>query len=370
LEERARNEHEEQETFEPLAPATVGKILPGHGTREGTERFAAHFGEKSVAFYRSAQDLLVSSIGIGTYHGAMDHTTDAGYATALLAAMQAGVNVIDTSLNYRHQRSERAVAAAVHRFIESGGGKRDELVVCTKGGFLVPGAITDGTIGADDVVGGTHSMAPAFLADQIDRSRRNLDLETIDVYYLHNPETQLKFVPMSEFIKRIRAAFDRLERSVSDGSIQYYGTATWDGYRGGALYLPTLVEIAREIAGDKHRFRFLQLPLNLGMQEARMHSMGGASVLDSAVELGITVIASASLLQGRLSRDLPEQFARMMPTLETDAQRSIQFTRSTPGIASALVGMSRTAHVTENLAVAQTPPLTAAEFQRLCSTVF
>src|SRR5262249_564651 len=144
----------------------------------------------------------------------------------------------------------------------------------------------------------------------------------------------------------------------------------WDGYRGGALSLPALVEIAREIAGDKHHFRFVQLPLNLGMQEARMRPLEGASVLDVAVELGITVIASASLLQGRRSRDLPEEFARMMPAVDTDAQRSIQFTRSTPGIASALVGMSHTSHVAENLALAKIAPLTAVEYQHLCATIF
>jgi aryl-alcohol dehydrogenase-like predicted oxidoreductase len=370
LKERERQEREQSAKFDPIASTTTWDMVSGHATREGVERFAAHFGKESVAFYRAAQDVLISSVGIGTYRGAMDNETDAAYTEAVHAALQSGLNLIDTSLNYRHQRSERSVAAGVRLFIERSGGSRDEIVVCTKGGYLVPGAITAGTLSVDDVVGGMHSISPAFLADQLDRSRWNLGLETIDVYYLHNPETQLQFVEMPEFMNRIRAAFDRLERAVSDGFIRYYGTATWDGYRGGNLSLRALAEAARQIAGDNHHFRFVQLPFNLGMQEALRHPVeGGGCVLDLATELGITVVASASLLQARLSRDLPGEIARVMPGLDTDAQRAIQFTRSTPGIASALIGMREAAHVAENLGVAKIPPMTSAEYQRY-STVF
>ena len=70
--------------------------------------------------------------------------------------------------------------------------QRDEIVVSTKAGFLTPGAVPE-FLKPEDVVGGMHSMAPDFLADQIDRSRANLGVDTIDVFYLHNPETQLGF---------------------------------------------------------------------------------------------------------------------------------------------------------------------------------
>jgi aryl-alcohol dehydrogenase-like predicted oxidoreductase len=92
----------------------------------------------------------------------------------------------------------------------------------------------------------------------------------------------------------------------------------------------------------------------------------GRTVLELAAELEITVIASASLLQARLSRHLPAEIAQMLPGLTRDAQRAIQFARSTPGITSAVVGMADTAHVAENLAAANVPPLTPAEHQRFC----
>ena len=111
----------------------------------------------------------------------------------------------------------------------------------------------------------------------------------------------------------------------------------------GKLDLARLAEIAAEEAGAGHHFRFVQLPFNLGMVEAL--EAKPESVLDAAGRLGITVVASASLLQARLTRELPEAIGERLPGLRTDAQRAIQFTRSTPGITVALAGMSQAAHV-------------------------
>jgi aryl-alcohol dehydrogenase-like predicted oxidoreductase len=349
-------------------PANTVVLLPGYATARGVQRFAARCGSGTVDFFRPAQGCLLSSVGIGTYRGTGDPETDNAYAAAVRLALAGGINLVDTSLNYRQQRSERAVAMAIRSFLGMDGGERDEIVVCTKGGYLVPGAIPPGALATDDVVGGCHSLAPAFLTDQIERSRRNLGLETIDVYYLHNPEVQLRFVDNATFRSRLHATFEYLERSVADGLIRWYGTATWDGYLTGVLSLPQLVDIARTIAGARHHFRFVQLPFNMAMREAISGSVErGATFLDSAEELELTVIASASLWQGRLSRGLPPEIGRRFMGLSTDAQRAIQFTRSTPGITSALVGMSNAAHINENLAVAGVPPLTRLEFEVLQS---
>lgn len=350
-----------------LAPSTV---LAGRGTRSGTDRLASRSGKKAASFYRAAQEVFISTLGVGTYQGTLDSSDDTSYAATVHYALQRGINLIDTAINYRHQRSERAVAEGIRRFTEANFGSRDEVVVCTKGGFLVPGAVPTNCINADDVVEGTHCITPAFLIDQIRRSRLNLGLETIDVYYLHNPETQLKAIGTREFMDRISSAFECLERAASEGWIQYYGVATWNGFRGGMLSLQSLIDTACEIAGGNHHFRFVQLPFNLGMQEAGIASSKEVSVLASAINLGITVVASSSLLQGRLARDLPMHLARMLPELRTDAQRSIQFTRSSPGIASALVGMRSMAHLIENLAVSDVSPIPFSTYQRLSAEVF
>ncbi len=311
-------------------------------------------------FYRTAQGRRVSTLGLGTYLGGADDETDAHYADAVRAAVAGGINVIDTAINYRHQRSERSIGAALR------GLDRDSLLICTKAGFLTPGAIPESILNESDVVGRMHSMAPAFLADQIDRSLTNLGVDTIDVFYLHNPETQLGFVSRDEFHARIGAAFARLERLVADGKIRWYGTATWDGYRkAGSLDLNTLLEIATDQGGADHHFRFIQLPFNLGMVEAFVSQPGRQSVLEIAAGAGVTAIASATLMQASLASNMPEGVIERLPGLVTNAQRAIQFTRSTPGIAVALVGMSSAAHVAENLGVAEVAPATREEYMRL-----
>jgi aryl-alcohol dehydrogenase-like predicted oxidoreductase len=339
-------------------------VNTGHATADGTARYALRFSAfQSNCFYRSAGGLQVSSLGLGTYLGAADEATDQAYKAAIMAAARGGINFFDTAINYRHQRSERALGAALGQLFAEGGYRRDEVMVCSKAGFLTPGAVPEGLAPAD-IVGRMHSMAPEFLADQIDRSRANLDLETIDVFYLHNPETQLNFVAREEFDRRIEAAFARLEQLAGEGRIRYYGTATWDGYRAaGKLDLSRLLQIADGVAGRAHHFRFVQLPFNLGMVEAWAGKP--ESVLQTAERAAITVVASASLLQAQLTRDLPEALAERLPGLATDAQRAIQFARSTPGIAVALAGMKSTPHVEENLGVALRPPATREQFLSL-----
>ena len=232
-------------------------------TVEGTTRYIGRFPEfREALFYRGVFNLQVSSLGIGTYLGGDDEASDCAYTDALIAAGENGINFFDTAINYRHQRSERCVGAALKQL------QRDEIVVCTKAGFLTPGAVPK-SLRPEDVVARMHSMAPDFLADQIERSPSNLDTETIDVFYLHNPETQLGTVSRAEFDERIRG-HSRSSKSWWTGSkIRWYGAATWDGFRKkDALSLPRMAAIAAEVGGPEHHFRFIQLPFNLGMVEA------------------------------------------------------------------------------------------------------
>ena len=321
-----------------------------YATAEGTARYVqSHPDYLTAGFYRTVFDLKVSTLGIGTY---LDASVE-----SLLEAGQTGINFFDTAINYRNQQSERDIGKAIERL------QRDEIVVCTKAGFLTPGALP-ASLTSDDVVGGMHSMAPHFLEDQIDRSRANMGVDTLDVFYLHNPETQLGFRTRDDFEGRIRRAFARLEKLADQQKIRRYGVATWEGFRKTeALSLPRLAQIAREEGGDDHRFRFIQLPFNLGMVEAFVGRP--ENVLSAAAGLGIAVVASATLMQTQVLEHMPDAVRDLLPGLETNAQRAIQFTRSTPGIAVALVGMARPEHVRENLGVAQSPPVSPEEYLRL-----
>ena len=337
-----------------------------YATTEDTTRYIDRFPRyRDAAFYRTILGLEISSLGIGTYLGADDDAADRAYIEALIASGVGGINLFDTAINYRNQRSERCIGAALRQL------QRDETVVCTKAGFLTPGAVP-GFLKAEQVVGGIHSMDPDFLADQADRSRANLGVDTIDVFYLHNPETPLGFLSREEFDGRIRRAFGRLEQLVAQHKIRWYGAATWDGFRKGALSLPRLATLALEECGPQHHFRFIQLPFHLGMVEAFLVSSESAnsasdkpeSVLETASRLGIAVIASATLSQTQAIEHMPKSVAELLPGM-TNAQRAIQFTRSTPGIASALVGMGRREHVLENLGVAHVAPATHEQYLRL-----
>lgn len=365
--------------------------LPGSATAEGTAGYRERFKDKAAPnHFRNAQQLWLSSIGIGTYLGNPDGLTDDRYVESIVSAVQHGVNVIDTASNYRFQRSERAIGKALAELTNQGF-QRDELVICTKGGYLPfdgePPSdvrsyvqetfVTPGIAGFEDIAGGSHCMAPSYLQNQLDQSLRNMDLECVDVYYIHNPESQLGYVSRHEFESRLKKAFKLLEENRSAGKIQYYGVATWNGFRVAAHQqeshsLSAMVEAAREVGGEEHGFRFVQLPFNLAMPEALTfdnQDLGGEtlSFLEAAERWGITVVSSASIFQGRVAHGLPETVREPMGRLATDAQTAIQFVRSAPGITTALVGMSRTAHVVENLALIEIEPASMDQFMRLFS---
>src|SRR5665213_410504 len=364
--------------------------MPTFATPDGTKKYAARFagnGRAAAGHFREHQGLWLASIGIGTYLGEADAATDQAYTDAIVAAVESGVNVIDTAINYRLQRSERSVGAALAELARRGYA-RQELVLCSKGGFLTPDGdmpadateyfnreyVETGILREGDVAAGCHSVAPKFIADQLERSRRNLGVETVDVYYLHNPETQLSEVPREMFNTRVRAAFEFLESAVAAAKIHFYGLATWNAFRQGEneqdfLSLAAMESLGRDVAGLSHHFRFVQLPCNLGMTEALTRAnqeLDGARVpvVGSASKIGITLVASAAMLQGQLAKGLP-QFVKNALGMNTDAERAIQFVRSTPGIATALVGMSRVEHVRENLTLVGVPPASQEQFAKL-----
>src|SRR5229473_835743 len=387
---RAEDQRSGNESSTRTGPAAPRSVMSKSATKEGTTRYAQKFaGRAAEGHFREAQRLLLSSIGIGTYLGQPDAKTDQGYTMAAVTAVAGGINVIDAAINYRFQGSERSIGAAIQQ-LAAKGFEREEIVLCTKGGYLTPDGlmpadpneyffreyIQPGIFSAKDIAAGSHCMTPKFLKNQLGRSLKNLGVECVDVYYLHNPETQLSEVSQEEFLNRVREAFTFLESAVEAGEIQYYGMATWNGFRQDAhtrdaMQLGEITQTAQEIAGGRHHFRFVQLPFNLAMTEAL--TLGNQSVrghhrtvMEAAGELDITLIASASLLQGQVAKGLPGFVAEALG-LGNDAERALQFVRSSPGITTALVGMSRAEHVKANARLVGVAPATADDFSKLFS---
>jgi aryl-alcohol dehydrogenase-like predicted oxidoreductase len=370
-------------------------MIQGFATAEGTARYRDRFPRlRDAGHFRRPQavpgvgELWLSSIGLGTYLGEPTPQADAQYREAIATALRSGINLLDTAINYRHQRSERDIGAAVAELVASGELRRDEILVCTKGGFLafdgnMPADmrgyvmreyVQTGTLDPQQVAGGSHCMAPRYLSDQIERSRRNLGLETIDVFYVHNPESQLGDVSRPVFRDRLQAAFSMLEDTVKQNKIRYYGVATWNGLRlreeeRDYISLAALLEIARVAGGERHHFRFLQLPFNLGMTEAFARAnqqLDGQqmSTIKLAARAGLAVVGSATLHQGQLIRNLPD-FVRQGLGMSSDAANAIQFSRSAPGLTTSLIGMGSKHHVLANLEPAVHPPTPPEQWAKL-----
>ena len=111
-------------------------MIKGFATAEGTARERDRFSElRDSGHFRRAEwvpgagELWLSSLGLGTYLGEPDEATDRSYTEAIAAAVDGGINVLDAAINYRHQRSERNVGAALGQLVESGHTRRDEVVV-------------------------------------------------------------------------------------------------------------------------------------------------------------------------------------------------------------------------------------------------
>jgi aryl-alcohol dehydrogenase-like predicted oxidoreductase len=356
-------------------------------TKEASWAYRDAFGEEFArTYFRRFGPGVVSSVGVGTYLGDPTDAADDRYERAVREAIESGVSVVDTAVNYRAQRSERAVGRA----IEAADVDREALLVATKGGFVPfdgdrpddaaayvreewfdPGYASPG-----EMVRG-NCLAPRFLDRSLDRSLENLGLETVDCYYVHNPETQLEERDRGAVYDLLEDAFVRLEERREAGDLRYYGVATWECFRvpeGHPNYL-SLPEVVRRARAASDRagttatgFRAVQLPFNVHMadaftREAHPGPDGPQSALAFADGAGLSVFASAPLKQGELAREgaIPGEVAAKLSG-ETPAQRAINFARSAPGVTAALVGTGSPDHVPENVGAGRYEPLGADAF--------
>jgi hypothetical protein len=199
-------------------------------------------------------------------------------------------------------------------------------------------------------------MTPSYLQNQLDQSLRNMGVECVDVYYIHNPESQLGHVSESEFYNRLGSRLNvSRESPAGQAGVLWCGNVEWFSGRAGfrrASFARPMVEIARAVGGDEHGFRFIQLPFNLAMPEAltlATEELGGQSiaVLEGRPSMSYGGCECVDVAGPRRQRT-PDEVRQSLGSLPTDAQTAIQFVRSTPGITTALVGMSSVEHVEEN----------------------
>jgi aryl-alcohol dehydrogenase-like predicted oxidoreductase len=376
----------------------MAELFPGYATRAATETYARTFGAGCGAGHYSDflnLHLKLSSLGVGTFPGAASDEVDERYARIVRDAALAGINVFDTAAHYRYGRSSRALGEGLRRAFADGVA-REQVFVIAKAGFLAfPGGIPDDPeawfdaniaaagLGTRQDRAGNHLISVQHVVWQLDTLRAALGLETIDAILLDQPEVHFPAIGKEIANRKIVAVFEALEFAMAAGKLRSYGIATFDGLRvetdalafQSIASLQGLSEQAAQAAhgqsGAPPGFRVVEFPFNQVMPEAftRFSQATGhgnvASSVQAAHQLRVYAIASHTLGKGLLASQSADGVAGALADLANDAQRAMQFNRSTPGIGTSLVGISDPAHLEDLLAVARRAPLARDAYLKL-----
>ncbi len=332
--------------------------------------------------YKDFEGLRLSEMGIGTYLGDPTDEVDSSYARVIERALRSGINVVDTAINYRFMKSEKAVAKALKNF------DRKDAVISTKGGYVpfdadsgedpkdyfIKNFVETGVLKQEEMTPQGHCIGKEFLKWCFNKSLENLESDYVDIYFIHNPEEQFLFFEREVVFQRLSKAFELMESLAESGKLRYYGVATWNAFRiskGARQYisLEELVNLAEGVAGKEHRFRVIQLPYNMGMHEAytlKNQEVKGRllSPLEACEELELYPYTSATLYQGNVVGRIPQEIKTAFG-LELDIHVAIQFVRSTPKIGTYLIGTGREEHLEENLKLLNSTPPTPQAFLSL-----
>jgi len=144
--------------------------------------------------------LKVSAIGLGTmvHAGHFGPMSDAESLSAIDAALDLGVNFIDTSDAYGAGYSETLLGKALK-------GKRDKVILATKGGNTMVGPNR-----------GKTDFSAAYISRVMDESLKRLQTDYVDLYQLHNPNV--------EIIER-GEVWELLAQRKREGKIRHYGVS-------------------------------------------------------------------------------------------------------------------------------------------------
>lgn len=278
-------------------------------------------------------DLSTSRIGLGTWAigGRLWGGTDRSQAVrAIHAALDRGINLIDTAPAYGDGRAERIVGRALAER-----GRRDDVIISTKAGLRPH---DDGVV---------RDARPERIVREIRESLERLGTDHIDIYHVHWPDPRIPIEDTAE-------AMHRLYRK---GLIRAIGVSN---------YLPEQMELFRQAAP----LHVCQPPHNLFERGAE------AETLPYCRDRGITSLTYGvlcrGLLSGRMRADtrfatddlrridpkfraprFPE-YLRTVELLDRFArerfdrrvvQLAARWALDTPGVDVVLWGMRRAAHV-------------------------
>lgn len=283
--------------------------------------------------------LLVSEIGFGSYR--IDIRSPLN-RDALKKALLSGINLIDSSSTYTDGNSELLIGEVLTEIINSNLLSRESVVVVTKGGYIqgenyiLSQERKDDNFPFKELVeyeeGLEHCIHPEFLDDQITRSLERLNLKTIDVYLLHNPEYYLKWAKNNNIDKetarktyyaRIKKAFEYLEKEVQKGRIRHYGissnTFPNDADAFEFTSLEKVISIAEEISAENH-FSVIEFPMNIFEKDAvlRANQSNNMTLLELAEnkKLGVLINRPLNAILNNKLIKLAEPIIPVIPTAD------------------------------------------------------
>lgn len=386
--------------IEPLKSrlAPFADLIPGQATRTATLAYTRTFGRELPCEHYSDflnTHLKLSSLGLGTFPGAATDAIDAGYVAAIEQAVCSGINVFDTATHYRYGRSARALGEGLRRAFAQGVA-RDQVFLIGKGGFLlfedgVPDdfdswfarEIAGRGLGRREELTGRHLLTAPHISDQIDRLRALIGCATLDAFLIDQPEVHIPTAGKEQTHRRLEQCFAVCEHAVQAGKIGCYGIATFDGFRvqtDAPLFqsLTSLLGLAERAAsrirpGERvtHHFRLIELPFNQAMAEGftRFNQATGqgnvGSTIQAAHQLKVFVVGSHGMMKGALGKTCTTALIKALPQCRNDAQRSLQFNRSTPGLGVSLTGVREPDHLQDLLNVAHLAPLDKKSYLQL-----
>ncbi|GEC04433.1 aldo/keto reductase [Streptomyces spinoverrucosus] len=287
----------------------------------------------------------VSTLALGAMNFGRIGRTTQDEATALVdAALEGGINVIDTADMYSDGASEEMVGKAI-------AGRRDDLVLATKASM---------PMGEER----NHQGASRrWLVTALDNSLRRLGVDHVDLYQIH------RWDPRTSDEETLSALTD-LQRA---GKIRYFGSSTFPAHR---------IVQAQWAAREHHLSRYVTEQPSYSILQRGIE----AHVLPVTQEYGMGVLVWSPLASGWLSgairegREItthrsafmPERFDTALPAnrARLDAverlakvadeagltliQLALGFVTAHPAVTSALVGPRTLDHLHAQLAAADT----------------
>ncbi|MBU1996913.1 MAG: aldo/keto reductase, partial [Candidatus Omnitrophica bacterium] len=147
-------------------------------------------------------DLSISSLALGTWVFGGDcwgGVKEQDCIDTVSAAIDLGINLIDTAPIYGYGASESIVGKAIK-------GRRDKVVIATKCGLIGIGAHIK------------HNLDPESIRTEIEESLKRLKIDFIDIYQCHWPDQNTPIEETLGFLCKLQ----------QEGKIKYIGVSNFD----------------------------------------------------------------------------------------------------------------------------------------------